>query len=126
QTSINDPETYDIQDINAAVDKLSDHVIRAANKAFGTSTHSTSALILKNSKTIKSPLEIANTLAQTFELNSSTKNFTQEFAAYKENRENHKTNNHPNENDPLNKPFSYNELTNVLKETRNKSSPGPD
>lgn len=81
--------------------------------------------IFKNNKTITSPQEIADTLAETFHSNSSDNNYNDTFTLYKKQQEKEELKIEDLDDD-INKPFTMPELISAINNQKLKKCPGPD
>lgn len=95
-------------------------------KIKGIATTTRASTLIAGTSVVTDPQDITNTLADTFESNFSSKNYSQEFNEYKTEIEKEPLNVNLDDNNPLNKPITQAELTAVIKELKNNSSPGPD
>ena len=81
--------------------------------------------LTQNNTKITDTEHIANTLTNTFAVNSSTQNYTQQFQRFKAAAEKHTINFKSNNLEDYNIPFSMTELQHSLHNAHN-TSPGPD
>lgn len=81
--------------------------------------------VIKNNKIVSTTQEISGILVETFHLNSSDKNYQQDFLAHKMEAE--KLNlSVEDTNDDINKPFTFIEINEAIKHLRDKKCPGLD
>ncbi len=78
-----------------------------------------------NNKQITTPLEISNTLAETFAQKSSANNYSQKFQKFKDTKEKKKLNFNSKNKEHYNKLFTLKELKSALSKAHD-TSPGPD
>lgn len=81
--------------------------------------------IIKDNQAVTSPQGIADTLAKSFQYNSSNQNYKDSFIKYKETVESTKLS-IENDNSDINSPFDKFELTYAIKQLKDNKSPGPD
>lgn len=94
-------------------------------KIRGHKTNTISSTLIKNDQIITCPQQVTETLANTFQSNSSDDNYMPEFLNYKNQIENSDLLT-DNDNSDLNRPFSRQELDHAINNLKDKKSPGPD
>ncbi|MDW3615091.1 MAG: reverse transcriptase family protein, partial [Nitrososphaeraceae archaeon] len=94
----------------------------------GNKSQSTIPTLIKDSKEYSTSTEKANLIASNLADSSKSSNYSQAFINHRGQVENDYIISHPTKNDlnPINESFSINELETAIKQSKNKSSPGPD